>query len=111
MVYHRPRAVDVDEAIENLFELEQDLIRWGPGIVESEALCVSESLTTARLTRHIDLCRSLRAQINSDIDNQELNKYNAGKLVEAVRAAWLLRAGSKLLQVTKHVVNVCAPPS
>ena len=70
VAYHRPCALDINEAIENLHELEQDLVRWGPGIVESEALSVSESFTTARLTRHIELCRSLRAQMAGDIDSQ-----------------------------------------
>ena len=109
MVYHRPVALQTSEAIEGLDSMESDLKRWMPAIVSSEGELESESLAAAKVLRHIDTLRNIRAQLTGTYDDRSMRQYPSANFIEALRGAWLLRNNKDLKDIAKRVVLVCAP--
>ena len=109
IVYHRPAALQTGEAVEALDSIESDLKRWMPAIVSAESGLESESSVAAKVIRHIETLRSVKAQFTGTFDDRFMKQYPAAKFIDSLRGAWLLRNSRDLKDIAKRVVAVCAP--
>ena len=86
VTYHEPITMTSEDAVVGLDELQHALAQWRPTIL-ADNLLESRGLLDAKINRHVQLIRTLKAQLLMDVPTETLRTHPTGRFIEAVRAS------------------------
>ena len=108
LVFLKP--LDLEDPVVALGEFQSDLLHWMPRILDGSTEMESSGLYDAKMTRHYQLLRTLKAHFQGD-SPVNAHQYPSVALIEALRGCWLLRSSRNLKKMAHHVVSACTPPA
>ena len=93
----------VDDPMHGLDALQSDLVQWEPLLLNNVHDSDARATLEGKVTQHLQFLQSMKAQLPLD-DGTNMSHYLTFELVEALRAAWLLRSSEQLALMSHQLV-------